>query len=145
MSQIEFVVTRRCIPYFKKEVDGLPVGLVPYDVWSALCNQLTRINRPNNISAQKKFLPNTGWRVPLGFSQLEYQLERMRFDAGNIPPLLHSHWFMIKYLSASSDATLLMIRSFTATMMSHGIISNWLFINLAIFFFPLVLLFVVDV
>jgi hypothetical protein len=90
MSQIEFVVTRRCIPYFKKEVDGLPVGLVPYDVWSALCNQLTRINRPNNISAQKKFLPNTGWRVPLGFSQLEYQLERMRFD-GNIPPLLHSH------------------------------------------------------
>jgi hypothetical protein len=101
MSQIEFVVTRRCIPYFKKEVDGLPVGLVPYDVWSALCNQLTRINRPNNISAQKKFLPNTGWRVPLGFSQLEYQLGRMRFDAGNIPPLLHSHWFMIKYLSSS--------------------------------------------
>jgi hypothetical protein len=95
------VAARRCIPYFKKEADGLPVGVVPYDVWSSLCSQLTMNHTPNAISARKKFVPNPGWRVPAGFEQGEYQLERMRFDEGNIPPLIHSHWFLIKYLSSS--------------------------------------------
>ena len=36
MNSIEFLVCRRALPHYKKEVDAFVVGVCPVEVWASL-------------------------------------------------------------------------------------------------------------
>jgi len=101
MSQIEFTLTRRCIPLFKKEVGSVVVAVCPQEVWISLSKRFCSQCKPDRYSFRKKMVPNPGWFTPeQQQARNDFFLQRFTWiGPTNLPSLIHEFWFLLKWLS----------------------------------------------
>jgi len=101
MSQMEFVICRRCIPHFKKEVSGFVVAVCPLEVWMSLKMIFSAQCTPEAYSTKRKYVPKSGWYLPDRYlAEEKYCIDRVTWNSAvNIPSLIHEYWFMLKWVS----------------------------------------------
>ena len=117
---MEFVLCRRCIPHFKKEVENVVVATCPPEVWvglkmryvmswsvvifEILFSRFAEQTPPDQYSCRKKYVPDSDWFSPpqLQSSEADYYLERLTWNGcTNLPSLMHEFWFYVKWISTS--------------------------------------------
>jgi hypothetical protein len=100
-TQIEFLVTSRCQPGFKKEVDGVVVGVMPQNQWKAYSMQLTKEFPSFKHSERKKWVPLRDDLLPAFYQTPNYTIERYEWTGMNIPAMRTEYWFIMKWLSST--------------------------------------------